>query len=147
MSLLSLQWLCILGMVAFAIRSGGRPEKIGSLIIAAASIIDRAWHLLISAPVTATVDHWHFGLDLSMFAAAYALALKADRIWPMPFASTCLLAVLAHIARIIQLDMHPLVYAILSQVPFWLSIVTVLIGTYSYAWVQVSRSSRRTSSN
>lgn len=132
MGLLTIQWICIAALVVCAFHRGGRPEQIGSLIIATASVSDRLWHLLVQEPVTATVDHWHFGLDLSMFIAAYALALSVNRIWPMPFASTCLLAVLSHLARMIQLEMHPLVYAIIAQVPFWLSITTVLIGVITY---------------
>lgn len=133
MGLPQLQWACIAFMVIFAFLRGGGPEKIGSIIVAAATVIDRVWQALITEPSMLTLDEFHFVLDASLFVAAYILALRANRIWTMPFASTWLLMVFIHTAKSIDLEMHPLVYAILTQAPFWLSIATVIIGTACYA--------------
>tara|TARA_B100000678_G_scaffold93932_1_gene78475 strand:+ start:1143 stop:1583 length:441 start_codon:yes stop_codon:yes gene_type:complete len=133
MGLLSIQWLCVAITVLLALWIGGRPEQIGSLIIAAASVLDRVWDILVVGPVFGTVDLWNLSLDTAMLVSAYALALTANRIWPMLFASTCLLAVFAHLARAVDLEMYPLVYAVIAQVPFWLSIAVVLIGTITHA--------------
>tara|TARA_B100000678_G_C18011007_1_gene422778 strand:- start:234 stop:668 length:435 start_codon:yes stop_codon:yes gene_type:complete len=141
MGLPPIQWACIAVAVLYAFRCGGRPEKIGAVIIAAASAIDRLWHFIVVDPTASTVESFLFSLDTVSLLAAYILALKADRIWTMPFASTFLLAVCAHVAMAIDVEMHPLVYAILIQGPFWLSVATVLIGTSTY--VRYRRAAKR----
>ncbi|MBD58999.1 MAG: hypothetical protein CL808_02600 [Citromicrobium sp.] len=137
MLLFLLQCALIVLAVCLAHWRGGSEEKLGSLILLTPAIVDELYHLLIEGPVTNEVDTFHLVLDVATFAAAYWLALRADRFWPMPFASALLLAALAHLARAINLDMEELVYAIIVRAPFWLSIVILLGGILNNAMLRI----------
>tara|TARA_B100000678_G_C18132629_1_gene471362 strand:- start:290 stop:736 length:447 start_codon:yes stop_codon:yes gene_type:complete len=143
MLLFLLQTALIVLCTSLAFWRGRSAEKFGSLILLTSAVVDKLYHLLIDMPVHDQVDVFHLTLDITAFVAAYALALKADRLWPMPFASALLLSVFAHLARSIDSDMAELVYAIMARAPFWLSIAILLVGISTNARLYTLHAFRR----
>ena len=135
MLLYVVQMTLLAGAAALALWRGGWPERSIALILVAWAIIDRSFHMLFTdAETYAVVDMWHFGGDLAGLALILAVALNADRIWPLWVCSLQLLAVSGHVLRLVDDDMFELVYAIFQRFPFWLAILLLIWGTAHRAW-------------
>ena len=139
--LIQMALIAIAVLTAFWV--GGVPEKIGSLILLFAAVINDSYYVFVAQSSYRSVDIFHLILDASIFASSFILAMIANRIWTMPFSSAALLAVFGHIVRAIDFQMEPLVYAVLIRVPFWVSIAILFGGIYYHARFRRVRTNRR----
>jgi len=97
-----------LGSSLFALRYGGCPERWIALL------------LFVAFPASILVRklNWAFGhidlglvlIDGSLLCGLVAVALRADRFWPMPIASMQILAMVGHALKLIEPDTLPLIY-------------------------------------
>ena len=120
-------WL--LAAALYAWRRGGWPEKAAAALLVAQYAIDRAYHFLFPAPIYLSLDRWHLSLDLFTLGATIVLALRAQRIWTLWFASTQLVASAGHLLRGIDAAMPTLIYQIMVIAPSYLMIALLWTGT------------------
>ena len=67
-------------------------------------------------------------LDLGHAAAAIAIALYANRIYPLWIAGLQIIALQAHLAKAITPDIAPLAYAIMVIAPSYGQLITLALG-------------------
>ena len=124
----------ITGLAAW---KGEWPERSVAAILVASLVADQLFHWRFPDTITyVTVDLWHLALDILMFAGFMAVALYADRFWTLWVSSAQLIAVVAHLLRRIDTEMHQLIYAIFLQAPYWLAMVLLLWGTTNLQWLR-----------
>ncbi|MGE3690541.1 MAG: hypothetical protein AB7F98_04090, partial [Novosphingobium sp.] len=123
-----------------ALWRGASPERCVVGVNVGMVVVDRLYHLAIGGPVHfAIFDIGHFLIDLAAFAALSAVALKANRFYPICLAAIQLLAVTSHIVRAINPAVGGLVYAILILAPSYL--LTAVFGA-GMAWHLLHRRQR-----
>lgn len=117
-----------LGTAAFAWFTGDGPERCGALVLVATCALG----LLRMSTVgleTSHVDMFGFLSDIAVLAAQVSIALFAWRIWPIWAASLQLLAVVAHVVRALQIEIHPVVYELMRAAPTYTIWLVLLAGT------------------
>lgn len=130
-------WHSILFMVLlatcipYALLRGAAPERIGALVAAAATILS-GLALAGSRIVYQNAEIGTFGVDVAALAAFFALALRADRYWPLLAAGLQGDAVMIHLCKILQPDILPLGYAIGLSIWSYPILLVLAIGTYRH---------------
>lgn len=107
---------------------GGKPERIGALVIAAMAV----WQLGADAFIPSRFDDLDTDSlvsDLIGFAGFGYLALHARRIWPIVATSLQMLCVYAHLIRFASSGLEPMVYAVARGVPTGIAVLLMLAGT------------------
>lgn len=116
-------------VIALAWWRGGGPERVGATLLFAVFCIDRAGHIIIGRTSWATLDTFHLFLDLATLAGLVAILIKAWRLWPVWACACQLLSVLSHPLRMLKIGLHPLIQSILGIFPFYLILISLLLGT------------------
>jgi len=119
---------CLLvSCAAYAFVRGGAPEK----VVAAAFIVAAAASYAV-IPAQGRFHGLEFGLlsiDAGLLVVLVAVALSANRFWPIWIASLQLFALLVHVARAYQEDVLPIVYfAVISRIAYPM-LAMLAIGT------------------
>lgn len=127
--------MSILALVTiYAVRRGGRPEQTAALILVGIPLADLVYHFLSGEQGTYDgVDPVHAAFDLIVLIAFVWLALRADRFWTLWLGALQLIATLSHVIRALEVEMYPIVYAIIIRGPFWGQMFLVALGTWLYA--------------
>ncbi|MEA3263663.1 MAG: hypothetical protein U9R07_09290 [Pseudomonadota bacterium] len=110
---------------------GALPERRGAVALLILVMLGLA-RLGLGGPAKGTLDMVGLSLDLAAFLFFGHLALHAWRVWPIWAASLQLLAVLAHIVRVLEIEMDPVAYLIMRSGPSYFMAVALLIGTISH---------------
>lgn len=123
----ALLFLCCL----YAFVAGGRPERLGAAAYAAACV---ASHLLYSAPALKfrAVETGVFIVDIIVFAVFIALALRADRLWPIWVSALLGLGVMAHLGRLAGPGTMPWAYQIVMSVWSYPILALIAAGTFNH---------------
>ena len=114
--------------VGFAFWKGGHPERLGAAMLVAMAVIQQAAYL-VAPPRFEKFDPAGLTVDLMAFAGMTAIALYADRKWPLWTAALQLLACAAHLVRILSIKVEPLVYGTMKAAPTFAVICVLIIGT------------------
>jgi len=117
-------WIFLALCSAYTLVKGGSPERIAIGIAIAASIL--SVRSLFGAPVS--FDHMEitiFIVDVVTFLAFLALALCADRFWPLWIAGIHLIGVVTHTAKLLDPVVIPWAYAVTQA--FWSYPILLLI--------------------
>ena len=120
-----LYWAFFIPCSAYVFWKGGPPEKIGISIALAASI---ASNLAVSATFGLRfrqVEIGVFWVDVATFTAFLALALYADRFWPLWVTGMHLVGVATHTAMLVSPAVVPWVYGWIQG--FWAYPIILLI--------------------
>lgn len=127
-------------VTAYAVRQGGKPERNAAAILVGIQVVDLLYHSLSGNQGSYhAVDLVHAAIDLVALAAMVWLALRADRFWTLWLGALQLIAMLAHLIRALEVEMHPVAYAIFIRGPFWGQMTLVALGTWLYARRQRQR--------
>ncbi|MGN6496625.1 MAG: hypothetical protein ACTHK5_04695 [Tsuneonella sp.] len=120
--------------LAFAAwRWGGGPERATAAILVWFRLADWSYHGLFQQALDLTnIDLAHALIDFVAGIAAFAIALFANRIYTLWFAAAQLLAVLAHIARMLAVGIHPIAYAVMIMAPSYLQILLLAGGIWAH---------------
>lgn len=130
----SIQVALLLLVALYAWRRGGRPERHVALVLLGMLLANVIYAGIVGNWTDYRVMPWfRVVLDIVGFAFILAIALRADRWWPLCVGGVQLQAVLAHVLRAIDASLPPLVYAIMERWPFWIAIILTGLGTYLHA--------------
>lgn len=115
----------------YALRWGGAPERIvGGLLLAA------AWTSLLlpydPKSVFRNLETGQLIVDLSLLAGLLAVALRANRFWPLWAAAIQLLAIGVHGVRSYDEGIVPIVYARLTGELAYPMCLVLAAGTWRY---------------
>ena len=121
----------VTGASSFAL--GALPERLGALILVAWLAVERFYHLFVGPGFFAGDIEFYIALDLLVFLAFGALALNANRIWPLITAALQIIALLGHLAVRLGIPGEPKAYWAMTQLPPVLMAIAVLVGTILHA--------------
>lgn len=129
-------WLqaIIFGLLALsAWRWGGGPERILAGVLIWFSLGDTLNHWLFEVETHyMTVDTGHMVIDLVALAVSFAVALRANRLYPLWFAAFQLLAMMAHLARDVAQEASPIAYLIMYIGPSYCQIIVLALGIWCH---------------
>jgi len=115
------------GVCGYALWRGGTPERLVALTFLVLGPLSgvvhsrgRPWH---------DVDVGVFLLDFVMLLLLVALALKANRYWPIGMAAMQVFQVLGHLIKLADPRMLPLLYWISAAVWAYPMLILLLLGT------------------
>jgi hypothetical protein len=136
-----LQLAAILVLVLLALRRGGGPERCVAATFVAMFLLDRLYHLIVTGGTAIwtmsdynRVDVGHLGIDILATASFVAIALTANRIYPLWIAGMQLVALTSYFSRSVIPDLHPVAYAMLERGPSWLQIAGFAAGMVAHLW-------------
>lgn len=116
----------MLAVCAFAVLRGGKDERLGAVLLAAAAVLSpltllRDW----SAPELGIII-----VDLGLFVALFALAMKSRAFWPLWAAGFQLCAVSVHVVAGISPTMLPAAYAEILALWAYPVLGSLALGTW-----------------
>ena len=124
---ISLLVLCTI----YAVWRGGAPERAIALSYFSTWILDSWVHFFTPAEY-AEMDPGHFVIDLVLWIAFFAISLRANRFWPLCIVSLQTIALVAHIAKLMDVSIHPQAYYIMQVASSYPLLVTIAIGTFCH---------------
>lgn len=125
--------LLLAAATLYAFRRGGTPEKQVAATLVVIELLDMAYHGLGARSHYLTVDAFHAFNDFWPLVVLLAVALTADRFWPLWVAALQVIAAFAHYGRAVDLSVPAMAYSIMIRVPIWLQTSVLLFGTWNYA--------------
>lgn len=111
----------------FAVVKGDREEQIAAVYFALAAlaapfILDRRWG----------GTQWAmFGVDLGYLLLMLTFAFRTSRWWPIPAAAFQLLAVLTHIASLVDHQLRAWAYVTAGVIWTYLGLAAIVLGAYT----------------
>jgi hypothetical protein len=120
-----------LACFVYSFVAGGRPERLGMLAQLVAflfglSAISFHWANWRGLPIGVALS------DVALAIALTALALKANRLWPIVLAGLQLTTVFAHVAKGLSVPLPTAGYAIFVQLWGWPMLLVTAVGTYKH---------------
>ncbi|MBO0749447.1 MAG: hypothetical protein J2O44_03315 [Porphyrobacter sp.] len=121
-------YLVLILSVVSALWKGGKPERIGALIILAMAVLQFGF-LAVVPRYYRTVDLVSVLVDTVGLVGFGALAVYAQRVWPIWAASLQLLSLTSHFSRGVDANVKPLAYVFMKSGPTFLVVIALLLGT------------------
>ena len=115
----------------YAAVRGGPPEQFGAAIFASAAILTTA---ALSAPSArwGAVEIGAFAVDVIMLVALFALALSAERLWPLWVAALQLIGTAGHAAKLASPDVIREAYAFVMAFWSYPMLSLLVFGTWNH---------------
>ena len=115
----------------YAFAAGGRPERLAMLaqltaFVVGVLVISFQWTRWIGFPVGVALT------DVGLALALIALALKANRMWPIVLAGMQVATVFAHMAKLLSFPLPTAGYAVFVQLWGWPMLFVTMIGIYKH---------------
>lgn len=125
-------FLLFLGAICIhALYRGGGPERWVAGIVIGMVVLDPAVHLFTPLEY-AKLDPGHLVIDLAGWIGLFAIALRANRFWPLCVVSLQTIALVAHAARLLDVTIHPKAYMIMQIASSYPLLALLLIGTFNH---------------
>lgn len=119
--------------LALAFWQGGSPERLCAGVVLLMALLQFLGNALFGR-IFDQVDLVSLIVDLTGFVGMTAIALFANRIWPLWTSAMQLLSCTSHLGREVSGKVEPLVYSILKTGPTFLVLLILLMGTFHHWW-------------
>lgn len=115
----------------YVLLKGGAPEKVGTIILAVGSVLSVA---AVSAPTSrfGAVEVGVLSVDIVTLLAFLALALRAERYWPLCVAALQAIGTAGHAAKLLDPGVIRSAYAIVLSLWGYLMLLLIAIGTWNH---------------
>jgi hypothetical protein len=113
---------------AYALRRGGPPERIGASILAVGSFLSAAT-ASVSMIGYRSVETGILIVDLLCLVSFLALALRADRFWPLWVAALQIIGTAGHSVKFVDPDIIRRAYAFILVIWAYPMILLLVVGT------------------
>lgn len=114
--------------VFFALTKGGAPERLCAIVFVLMAALQYSGSFAFGR-VFEAVDLVSLAVDLLGALAFTAVALVADRLWPLLISAMQLISCVSHFGREIAPKVEPLVYSVLRSGPTLAALVILAVGT------------------
>lgn len=121
----------LFGCCVYTALRGSLPERIGAAILTLGSILTFVT-LSSAATIYRSLEVGVFLVDVATLLAFLALALRADRLWPLCITAFQLVGTAGHAVKLV--DPHVLPYAYAFALRFWSypMMLMLLVGTWNH---------------
>ena len=127
------QYAVMLIVFLAALRWGGAPEKLCATCLVSLPLGELLYHGVLGPEyITTSTDFDHFAMDVVIAGGFLAVALKANRRYPLWLAAFQLVSVFGHFVRIPMRDLDGAAYLILVTAPSYCLIATLAIGIFRH---------------
>ena len=116
----------------YAVARGGAPERVVGLSL----LLAFALSILLQQPLASrflTVEWGVLGVDLALLVVLLAVALHADRFWPLWVTAFHALGTGGHLVRGLDHGIEPIAYAILLASWSYPMMALLVLGTMRHA--------------
>ena len=118
---------------AASLRWGAAPERICAAVLIFVTLADPLYHLLVGrSTIYGSVDMGHLLIDLALAATFLAVALWANRIYPLWLAAFQLVSVISHFVREVTEIFPKLAYGIMSYGPYSIILMILAAGIWRH---------------
>ena len=118
---------------AWAWYRGGGPERACAATMLAMFVSSRIYRAFFGALGDLwTADTWYFSLDVVVMVALLAIAMRANRFYPLLLAAFQLVAVCAHLVRSLVETISPIAYYIMYVGPSYFQLIIIGVGLWSH---------------
>ncbi|MGX7894270.1 hypothetical protein [Tsuneonella sp. HG222] len=117
--------------IATALLFGGAPERIGGLVVLSMAVLQTLMHI-VHPQFYHDVDPVSVVIDVFLFVNLLALAIYAERLWPVWGASLQILSLSAHFARALHFEMPEMVYGLMKAIPTLFFQLALIVGTINH---------------
>lgn len=124
--------LLVAGIIVFAFRKGGEPERLVALVLVATAGIDLINHAVFGETEFFAVDPGHLVIDSWAMIVLLSVALRANRGWPMLVSAAQIIVVLGHLSKIVELSLVRYGYFAMIQMPLIIQAIALLLGTVAH---------------
>lgn len=125
---LIINFVLVGALSAAVLRWGAGPERICMTTLFAVTFGDPVYHYLVErAPIYGSVDIGHLVIDVGVAVVFVAVALRANRVYPLWLAAFQLVSVLSHFAREVTDSFPKLAYGLMTYGPFYI-ILAIMTG-------------------
>ena len=114
-----------------AVWRGGGPERAGAAILFAAFLVDEIYHTAAGPHQFEVFDPVELAIDLFSLVAFAALAVRANRLWPILAAALQLVAVVGHLSAMSGAGMQRAYWA-MTEPPVLMGVITLLAGLVAH---------------
>lgn len=118
------------GTGVYAWLRGGGPERAVAIILVADVLLDPLLHLFLAKRFS-MVDPTHLMLGAFYLAAFVVIALRARRLWTLWLCAFHGLSVLSHVAKALDLGIHPVIYAGLQVIWSYAILALLIFGIWN----------------
>ena len=119
----------LLLLILIALWRGAGPERWSAAVFIGMFLLDRLYHFVLGSGARyGTMDLGHFCIDSIAAIAFVAIALRANRIYPLCLAALQVVAVVSHVIRAISVAVAGGAYSILMIAPSYLQIAVFGAG-------------------
>jgi hypothetical protein len=119
----------LLATALYAAGWGGWPERSAILVWAINNALS-AWALAASAAMFERTEMEVFAVDLAAFGGFLAIALSANRRWPMFSTAMIACELLVHLCKVANPSMLPFGYGLGLMVWGYAVVLSILLGTW-----------------
>lgn len=126
-----LQAVLLALVTLLAWRVGAREHRLVATALSAAFVLVTLYAMLIGRYSDwSGIPYHRIILDFVMFGVFLFAWMRGNSWWLLWVASAQLLSVMAHFARLLDLPLPPLGYAVMEIWPFWLAILATGIAIF-----------------
>jgi hypothetical protein len=129
MVLALLTYFLALLVIGWAWKFGGGPERQSALAILGWVVAGFLYHPVTYVSDFAKVDTGLLAFDTLLALSLTAIALVANRLWPIFAAGFSIIPLLSHLSVAVEQRGVAQAYWAMNQIPFYLVLLVVLIGT------------------
>lgn len=119
-----------IGCCVYALWRGGSPEKIAAIVLTS------GWLLTVGVTSQSgafqSVEIGVLAVDLVCLLVFVAIAVRADRSWPIWVAALQLIGTAGHAARLVDPAIVPRAYAFMLAVWSYPMILLIIVGTWRH---------------
>ena len=128
-----LMTICLLCAAGYALRCGEQPERSVATLLLTSSIVDFMYHALTGPPQFETIDPVHVVIDTLVLVVLLAVALHANRGWPLWVCGAQIIMMLGHLGKLYEVRTVLRGYWVMTQVPFMIQLALLVNGTAAHS--------------
>lgn|GEM_PF-1815143 len=121
-------------VVVYAATRGDSPERFCAAIIAGEAVIDLALQVTIGPRSFRDFDASRMLIDVISASLFIAVALRANRLYPLGIAAAQLVAVIGSVAVLLSDDGWSQAFWAMTQLPLLLQLVLLAGGTFAHRY-------------
>jgi len=117
-------------LLAIAFWKGDSPEKLCNLVGGLTIILDIIYHIIFGHAVFNHIDIGHLVIDSLAALAFLLIATQANRMYPLWLASWQMIAVTAHLIRLVDPAISRPVYGVMIIAPSYAEMLILATGLF-----------------